>query len=264
MQAERNPQVLHASRGVHVLRPVRAEEGGIVQVAPEVDVVGEKVGPDAERLHSHELGLRHHLVVLEPVPVGELRILMLGGLDRGECHLGRLIAVGVDHRLKPALVHFEDALAEVLLRDVGDAVLERLVVVGPLQQPGVALQRAVDDELDAAEAQPVVIGLVQLDEIVESALLRDLALLEDLDDRVHHDPDRKVGIGRDRLIGLVAARKAAEGEIGERRHAGALRELAHVPGGLGEQRGVERRQLGDEGRGPPRSLRFRRSACRPS
>ena len=87
---------------------------------------------------------------------------------------------------------------------------------------------------------------MQRHQVVEPALLRDLALLENLDDRIEHDPQRKIRIGRRRLIGLITARQAAERQVGERRHAGAMRELGRIPRGLDQRLGVERRQFGDE------------------
>lgn len=123
-----------------------------MQVAPIVDVVGEQIGGEAELLHSEQLALRHVLIVLEPVPCGQLWVLPLGFGQRGKRHFRGLIGIGVDHGLEPALVHLGDPLGEVVLGNVRDSVGESLVVARPLKQPGVALDRSIDDELDAAEA----------------------------------------------------------------------------------------------------------------
>jgi hypothetical protein len=53
-----------------------------VQVAPEVDVIREQVCYDAKLLHFDKLVLRHKLIVLQPVPGRQLRILQLG---RSQC-----------------------------------------------------------------------------------------------------------------------------------------------------------------------------------
>src|SRR5205814_2596716 len=71
---------------------------------------------------------------------------------------------------------------------------------------------------------------------------------EAVDQRIENDPHWKVGIGRNGLIGFVASRKGAEVQIGERRHADTMGELAGIPGGLHQRVGIERRQLRDEGK----------------
>jgi hypothetical protein len=52
-----------------------------VQVAPEVDVIREQVCYDAKLLHFDKLVLRHKLIVLQPVPGRQLRILQLGNAE---------------------------------------------------------------------------------------------------------------------------------------------------------------------------------------
>ena len=139
-----------------------------------------------------------------------------------------------------------DPLGQIVLRDVRDPVGEGLVVTGPLKQAGIALDRSVDDKLDAAEAEAIGIGLVPFGKRIETALSRDLRAFEDLDDRIENDAHRKVGVGGNRLIGLVTAWKAAEGEIGEGRHADAMCELGSAPGRLEQGLGIERRQFRGE------------------
>jgi hypothetical protein len=78
--------------------------------------------------------------------------LPLGFGQRVKRHFGGFIGIGVDHGLEAALVHLGDPLGEVVLGDVCDPVGECLVVARPLKQPGIALDRPIDDELDAAEA----------------------------------------------------------------------------------------------------------------
>ena len=129
MQAERNAQALRAGGGIHSPRAIRTGERRIVQVAPVVDVVGEQVGAGAEPLHSPKLLRRHELIVLDPVAGGQARKLALRRLERGQRILGRLVGVGVDHRLEAALVDLEHPLVQVVLGNVRDPVGERLVVV---------------------------------------------------------------------------------------------------------------------------------------
>jgi hypothetical protein len=90
------------------------------------------------------------------------------------------------------------------------------------------------------------VGFVHFGQVIEPALRRDVSALKDLDQRIHDDPDRIVGIGGDRLVGFVASRNGAEGEIGKRRHSGSMRKPSGVPRRLQQKFGVEGRQLRNE------------------
>jgi hypothetical protein len=59
-----------------------------------------------------------------------------------------------------------------------------------LKQRGVALDRSVKNELDAAKAETVGIALVQLGEIIQPAHVRDRPLLKDVDQWIENDPHR--------------------------------------------------------------------------
>src|SRR5205823_8861301 len=108
-------------------------------------------------------------------------ILALGSGQGLERHFGGQVGVSVDDGLESAFVHLDNPFVQVVLRHVCHAVCKRLVVAGPEKQRGVALDRSVNDKLDAAKAEAVIIAFVKFGEIVEPALVGYFAVLKNAD-----------------------------------------------------------------------------------
>jgi hypothetical protein len=135
-------------------------------------MVGEEVGAHAEPGHAPELGGIGELAVLQGEAMVAGRLVEQGALEAIERHLGRLVAVGVavdQHTLlQRELVEAADRLGRRVPQAVGRAV----VVAGPAQPGGEALDRAVDEQLDGAEPQPVGRLGLELDGEVDHLLGR--------------------------------------------------------------------------------------------
>ena len=141
--------------GVHALGALRADGHRVVLVAPVEVVIGEQVDAHAERLHAAELRRVGELAVLQREAMVGRRMRRERVLDAIEHQLGRLVAVGVRVHQQALLERRGVDRAHRLGRRVPQAVRRAVVVAGPAQARREALDRAVGDDLDRAEPQPV-------------------------------------------------------------------------------------------------------------
>ena len=133
-------------------------------VAPVEDVVAEDVGVHSQRRHARVLGRGGELAVLHGVAMIPAGVSFQHLFDGGDEDLGGLVPIAVAvHGEAGAVVRLE-RVDDLFGGHDPDAVLgvplRRVVVVGPADPCREALDRSVDEQLDDAELQLVVDGIV--------------------------------------------------------------------------------------------------------
>ena len=139
-------------------RAIGAEEDALVPVAPEIDVIDEERGDHAQIAGVVELILADRLRMDDGrADVGGGK-LMLCRADGGDQHVGSRVTVGMREQRPVFLVREAHPFAELLRRRGGIAAIVggealALAEIGLRQIPGPALERSVEHDLHAAEAE---------------------------------------------------------------------------------------------------------------
>ena len=197
-----------------------------MSIAPIVDVVGEQIRADAERLHATKQRRVRHLAMLQRMPVIRPRHRRLCGFDGVECKLGRLIAIGVDVKLNSGLVVDIDQARQFLRRNIPQAVRGAVVIARPAQPSRKSLDRTVHHKFHDAIMKLVVVARPQRGNFGDG-LFRRIGYRGER----RHQPHAKVGLPGHLLIkgdGTVDQIVVQVGNRGHTLNAGGRRVTDNV------------------------------------